>query len=57
MKNIKIEVKIPDVCPQCGNPNTNIEGSVYDSNIGFKFSCMGCGKIYHKKKLDEVEMK
>ena len=49
-KNVKIEVSLPYCCPKCSNRNSNIEGSVYDDSLCYKFSCMQCGHIYIKLK-------
>ena len=48
MRKIEITFDLSLRCPKCGNPNCNIEGSVYGLTLHYKVSCMQCGKIFHK---------
>ena len=41
-----MEVNLPEVCPKCQNPNSNIVGSVYGEYQHYRISCMQCGYVY-----------
>jgi uncharacterized protein (DUF983 family) len=56
MKYVKIIAELPSKCPACGNPNANIEGSVYDTKQYFKISCMNCGNVYEKHSNEDMEI-
>jgi uncharacterized protein (DUF983 family) len=44
-------MEIPDRCPRCKNPNSNVEGSIYSDEFKLTIKCMQCGMKYQANKI------
>ena len=44
-------MEIPDTCPRCKNPNSNVEGSIYSEEFKLTIRCMQCGMKYQANKI------
>jgi uncharacterized protein (DUF983 family) len=51
LKRGEFKMEIPDRCPKCQNPNSNIEGSIYAEEFKITIKCMQCGLKYQADKL------
>jgi transcriptional regulator NrdR family protein len=55
MKMIEINFEVPEVCPHCKNPNSNIDGSLWgkEKKLSLIVKCMSCGRRFHTAVLNK----